>query len=224
MAPTPEELWIASLGVVSLLSIALLFAEHWISPLIARIRKGKTPLEIIFDQANPSKRFWSIESPKDDNGNRKPGTFWEYRVAIKNNSSKTIKNISVTTEHTGRFLPIRPIDAIFDKTNTISYDLKPWCSELVPVIRWPIPKIQTGMLAGPSALQYGPVIVTVSADDVPPAVRTFRFDYQAEPKRGVVGTLHKMSRKYMPLYVAEFQFRYNNRENADIFGTAIKGC
>ncbi len=42
-------------------------------------------------------------------------------------------------------------------------------------------------------------------------------------KRGVVGTFHKMSRKYMPLYVAEFQFRYNNRENADIFGTAIRG-
>jgi hypothetical protein len=43
-------------------------------------------------------------------------------------------------------------------------------------------------------------------------------------KRGVVGTFHKMSRKYIPLYVAEFQFRYNNRENADIFGTAIGGC
>jgi transposase-like protein len=43
-------------------------------------------------------------------------------------------------------------------------------------------------------------------------------------KRGVVGTFHKMSRRYMPLYVAEFQFRYNNRENVDIFGTAIKGC
>lgn len=43
-------------------------------------------------------------------------------------------------------------------------------------------------------------------------------------KRGVVGTFHKVSKKYMPLYVAEFQFRYNNRENADIFGAAIKGC
>jgi transposase-like protein len=43
-------------------------------------------------------------------------------------------------------------------------------------------------------------------------------------KRGVVGTFHKVSRKYMPLYVAEFQFRYNNRENEDIFGAAIRGC
>jgi len=43
-------------------------------------------------------------------------------------------------------------------------------------------------------------------------------------KRGVMGTFHKMSAKYMPLYVAEFQFRYNNRQNADIFGTAIAGC
>ena len=43
-------------------------------------------------------------------------------------------------------------------------------------------------------------------------------------KRGVVGTFHKVSAKYMPLYVAEFQFRYNNRFNADIFGAAIGGC
>ncbi len=43
-------------------------------------------------------------------------------------------------------------------------------------------------------------------------------------KRGVVGTFHKASAKYLPLYVAEFQFRYNNRFNSDIFGTAISGC
>ena len=43
-------------------------------------------------------------------------------------------------------------------------------------------------------------------------------------KRGVVGTFHKVSAKYLPLYVAEFQFRYNNRDNADIFGEAISGC
>jgi ISXO2-like transposase domain/Transposase zinc-ribbon domain len=43
-------------------------------------------------------------------------------------------------------------------------------------------------------------------------------------KRGIVGSFHKVSRKYMPLYVAEFQFRYNNRFNDDIFGAAISGC
>jgi hypothetical protein len=43
-------------------------------------------------------------------------------------------------------------------------------------------------------------------------------------KRGIMGSFHKVSHKYLPLYVAEFQFRYNNRENADIFGAAISGC
>ena len=43
-------------------------------------------------------------------------------------------------------------------------------------------------------------------------------------KRGMIGTFHKVSRKYLPLYVAEFQFRYNNRLNTDIFGEAIRGC
>jgi transposase-like protein len=43
-------------------------------------------------------------------------------------------------------------------------------------------------------------------------------------KRGMVGTYHKVSPKYLPLYVAEFQFRYNNRNNEDIFGEAIRGC
>lgn len=43
-------------------------------------------------------------------------------------------------------------------------------------------------------------------------------------KRGVVGTFHKVSRKYLPLYVAEFQFRYNNRTNPNIFEAAIQAA
>src|SRR5579863_3772596 len=37
-------------------------------------------------------------------------------------------------------------------------------------------------------------------------------------KRGIVGMFHNVSRKYLPVYVAEFEFRYNNRNNPDIFG------
>jgi IS1 family transposase len=43
-------------------------------------------------------------------------------------------------------------------------------------------------------------------------------------KRGIVGSYHKVSRKYLPLYIAEFQFRYNNRFNDDIFRTTIEGA
>lgn len=43
-------------------------------------------------------------------------------------------------------------------------------------------------------------------------------------KRGIVGTFHKVSAKHLPLYVNEFEFRYNNRMNPDIFGTAIRAC
>jgi hypothetical protein len=83
-------------------------------------------------------------------------------------------------EHTGG-MPLRPVDSIFDKNRKTSCDLKPGCSELIPIIRWPIPAIQAGMLAGSTALEYGPVTVMASADDARPTMRIFKFDYQAEP-------------------------------------------
>jgi hypothetical protein len=43
-------------------------------------------------------------------------------------------------------------------------------------------------------------------------------------KRGVMGTYHNVSAKYLPLYLAEFQFRHNHRKDEDIFGAAIAGC
>ena len=42
-------------------------------------------------------------------------------------------------------------------------------------------------------------------------------------KRGVMGSFHHVSKKYLPLYLAEFQFRHNNRGEADIFAKAVAG-
>jgi hypothetical protein len=43
-------------------------------------------------------------------------------------------------------------------------------------------------------------------------------------KRGIMGTFHQVSKGYLPLYLAEFQFRHNNRKNPDIFRTILAGC
>ena len=43
-------------------------------------------------------------------------------------------------------------------------------------------------------------------------------------KRGIMGSFHHVSKKYLPLYMNEFSFRFNNRHNPDMFGTAIAGC
>jgi transposase-like protein len=35
---------------------------------------------------------------------------------------------------------------------------------------------------------------------------------------------NKVSAKELPLYVAEFEFHYNNWKNQDIFGAAVARC
>jgi hypothetical protein len=41
---------------------------------------------------------------------------------------------------------------------------------------------------------------------------------------GGVGTYQRVSKKYLSLDTVEFQFRYNNRANPNIFSEAITGC
>lgn len=43
-------------------------------------------------------------------------------------------------------------------------------------------------------------------------------------KRGVVGTYHQISKDYLPLYLAEFAFRHNNRKNPDLFAAVVSAC
>src|SRR5207237_8900284 len=40
-------------------------------------------------------------------------------------------------------------------------------------------------------------------------------------KRGIMGSYHKVSAKYLPLYVAEFSFRFNTRSNDDVVDPSI---
>jgi transposase-like protein len=57
------------------------------------------------------------------------------------------------------------------------------------------------------------------------AVHTQHLDsFWSLLKRGIMGSFHQVSRKYLPLYVAEFTFRHNHREDADMFGRLIARC
>jgi transposase-like protein len=41
-------------------------------------------------------------------------------------------------------------------------------------------------------------------------------------KRGIVGSYHKVSKEHLPAYVAEFEFRFNNRKNPHLFRDTLK--
>jgi len=139
-----------------------------------------SPLEIGFDPSNPSHRFWSMESRTNPNRADESVPYWEYRVEIKNVSPQTVRNVRVVKEHLGA-MPIRPASMPFDLTKKELHDINPGCSALIPIAQWPHPIIQAGMLAGPSALEHGPIQVNASGDDVLPTKRTFKFDYQRTP-------------------------------------------
>ena len=41
-------------------------------------------------------------------------------------------------------------------------------------------------------------------------------------KRGVIGTYHHVSKDYLPLYLNEFSWRFNNRKNSEMFADLIQ--
>ncbi len=43
-------------------------------------------------------------------------------------------------------------------------------------------------------------------------------------KRAWYGSHHHYRKHYMPLYVAEACYKYNNRKNNNVFGTFLEGC
>jgi hypothetical protein len=43
-------------------------------------------------------------------------------------------------------------------------------------------------------------------------------------KRGIMGSYHKVSAGYLPLYLNEFSYRHNHRNDPDIFDAVLAGC
>ena len=57
------------------------------------------------------------------------------------------------------------------------------------------------------------------------AIHTYTIEgFWSIVKRDIVGTFHKVSKKYVHLYVNEFELRYTNRMNHDLLCSAIKAC
>ncbi len=87
---------------------------------------------------------------------------------------------------------------------------------------------QPGISGSPQERTFGhwPVFMSTRPKSMyhrqPDIIDDLRADQRAEDRAGFrKGDVPGLD---FPLYVAEFQFRYNNRLNADIFGTAIEGC
>ena len=43
-------------------------------------------------------------------------------------------------------------------------------------------------------------------------------------KRAIVGVFHKVSEKYLPLYLNEFAFRFNNRDEFNMMDRVLSEC
>lgn len=143
---------------------------------------GAQSLEIIFDPINKGQQFWKRVQAKDRDGNFVPITIWEYRVGVKNNSGKTIRNVRVSTETLG-MIPTDPRDLGFQKTGNEASDIAPGYMELVPV--WWVWPPRAGDAWGPTATAlHGPLRVTARGDDAPPA--TAEFDYFADQTPALV--------------------------------------
>jgi hypothetical protein len=77
---------------------------------------------------------------------------------------------------------------------------------------------------------YGPGVRHESVDHsrdeyVRGEVHTANLDqFWSLLKRGIMGSFHHVSKKYLPLYLNEFSFRHNNRKNPNAFGALLTTC
>ncbi len=74
-----------------------------------------------------------------------------------------------------------------------------------------------------SAARYPDRFVAVCIIDPMQPDAPEKLDYCVN-QQGIRGLRVVTWKKYLPFYLAEFQFRFNNRNETDIFGKAIAGC
>jgi hypothetical protein len=173
----PDAKWVGWILIVAgFVPFIWLVGRHifqWMRPQHA----NQSSLEIIFDPDNPGRKFWSIESALGEPGKTSNHTYWEYRALIKNTSTKAIRNVRATVEAIGP-IPTRPEPSYFDINKKPNIDLAPGEETLVIIRRWFNPPKVAGMVFGGA---YGPVKMTVYADDALPVEKHFRFDPEKKP-------------------------------------------
>jgi len=141
----------------------------WVFPYVKK-RKAKA-FEIIFDRENPGRQFWSLKTIETFS-NQISGV--EYRVKIRNKTSKTLREVKAETERVGPMGAL-PTKLIFDQTGETTFALDPGASAFVRLFFAQLPVIQPGTLMGASSAAYGPIKVTVSALDTTAVERVFQF-------------------------------------------------
>ena len=182
-----QEIWKQALGwllttppwVPSVIFVVTLGLVIWKS--LAPTTKTKEldhPLDIIFDPSNPGRKFFDIEPARDLEENFLGHTYWEYRVAIANRSTRTVRNASLTVEAIG-MLPKRPEQSRFDMNKQASLDIHPGEEKLAVLTWWYNPPIMPGLAIGPGI--YGPIKATIHADDTPPLAKVFGFEPSLHP-------------------------------------------
>lgn len=142
--------------------------------ILRELKRPRPPFLIIFDEANPQSRYWSEEAwPPEDDGRRVRGV--EYRLGIRNETKKTIQDVSVTIEGIGG--DFHPSSAFYlgDRSNR-QKDIHPKSLEYVVIF----------MVPGRWKADFkfpDPYTITIHArgKDVIGATRIFRVDESKTP-------------------------------------------
>lgn len=144
-----------------------------------------SPLHIEFDENNPHRQFWGVIMLSDPSGESgEPVPCWEYRIKVKNTSRVSLKNVRATREFLG-VMPSMPkyLEFYLNKANITTLD--PGGCDFISVMLWP--KIfkddsrhRVGMLTGPSVWDYGPIRITISAENVKSSTKNFLCNHESE--------------------------------------------